>query len=155
MLIFISISFSQVKDSVNSNSITKKKITLKYKDPSFAGLLSAISFGFSAGQFYNKEYLNGGIRAVISAGCIIAFVVSPPFNFRIDPGGGTSTKEEDGSGIKVVSVLIFGVNWFMSIVDASYSAHDYNKKLREKNNSKFEYGLSLGKFASLKFSYKF
>jgi TM2 domain-containing membrane protein YozV len=103
------------------------------KSSFLAGALSFIVPGAALGQFYNEEYVNWGIRVAISAICVTWFLASPSIN----SGGGGNADQ------KLITALLFSVNWIASIIDASVSATKHNSKSEIEINNLKNFHISL------------
>lgn len=98
---------------------------IEEKSPALAGFLSFIVPGVALGQLYNGQYLNTGIRIMVSLISVIWFFNSAHL---IDTGGG-----REGAWQPFVAFSIFTANWLSSVVDAVISANSINKHIRSKN----------------------
>lgn len=95
-----------------------------YKSPGVAFVLSFFLPG--TGQFYNGDFLKGGIQFGIAS--VTAIIIwSEILQEASQPG----THETDEDKI-LFSYLIFAVNWVWSFVDAPITANRINKQRRQE-----------------------
>src|SRR4030095_5856123 len=118
----------RLNNKLNAKLYSKNSFTKSQKSSFLAGTLSFIVPGAALGQFYNEEYINGAVRLGISAFCVAWFLASPSF----DSGGNGNSDQ------KLMAGLLFTVNWIASIVDASVSASQTNRKI---DNRKLHFNL--------------
>jgi len=85
------------------------------RDPFLAAGLSAITLGFGGGQYYNKQYVKGGILSAIGVGSVI-------WMLSVDTDGFLG-------GLNVLGgAALLGASWIYSIIDAPISAATINRK---------------------------
>lgn len=85
------------------------------RDPLVAAGLSVITFGFGGGQYYNKQYVKGGILSAIGVGSVI-------WMLSVDTDGFLG-------GLNVLGgMALLGASWVYSIIDAPISAAVINRK---------------------------
>jgi len=112
------------------DTLVLKQDSLKINEKSsfLAGTLSFLLPGFALGQFYNGQYLNGGIRVGISAICITLFAST--FSFH---GSGNSAP--------IIAIVLYTFNWLSSVVDAAIYATHINKENKIGSKAKFNYDI--------------
>ncbi len=101
----------------NSTQQQMDKYTTE-RDPLLAAGLSVITLGFGGGQYYNKQYVKGGILSAISAGTFVWLISA----------GNNAEGGLEFLGDAIVGSLILGVCWVYSIIDAPISATTINRK---------------------------
>ena len=122
--------YAQGADKSDTSSIIKNEpVPERYQNA--RPRIPILSFGLSAiaplglGQYYNKQYIKGGIITGIEAGSVIGFAST----FKISLGGSSGSSSSSAAfGILFLSTYLY------SIIDAPVAAADINDKyhLRHK-----------------------
>jgi hypothetical protein len=104
-----------------------------YKSPGAAFALSFFLPG--AGQFYNGDFLKGGIQFGIAS--VTAIII---WSEILQEASQPDTHETNADKI-LFSYLIFAINWVWSFVDAPISANRINKKRQQKFGHLLEFNV--------------
>ncbi len=101
--------------------------TVKAKDPGLAWFMSLVVPG--AGQYYNGQYVKGGIMTGIWAGSITGFSIALYRSNHRDHGEEYMCHHED-TGLALSSMFVFVLVELWAMIDAPIVSNKINKKNR-------------------------
>lgn len=100
--------------------------TVKEKDPGVAWLMSLVVPG--AGQFYNGQYVKGGIMMGVWAGCVTSIAVGA---YRSNHNNRDNYEcDHENGGLILTGMFFYLIDELWSTIDAPISANRINKKNR-------------------------
>lgn len=116
LLLLIAITTSTYAQEMQMPPDDADKYTAR-RDPLLAAGLSLLTLGFGGGQYYNKQYVKGGILTGINTGVIVWALLR-------DEGDGFLAGLEEVLGI----MAVMAITTVYSTIDAPINASKINKK---------------------------